>query len=161
MAMTVVVPGPVLVRSGTGSAGALEDLGYSVNGIDVDEEMRTLDVPGDEHGGEAGIPIEEQYLGEFHILRMELSRFDTAVLAKIGAKLRGGTTGTLGTMGTLFGASGSYYRILLLGAAVTRNYLACRPLRISAPYGTRYLRVMAEFLARPSGGVLMNSTTTG
>lgn len=161
MAIAVVVPGPVLVRTGTGSASALEDLGYSVNGVEVDEEPIVIPVPGDQNGGDQGIPIDEQYLGEAQYIRMELTNFDAAVMAKIGAKLKGETAGTLDTIGTLYAAGSLYYRVLLLGTAFTRNYLACRPTRISAPYGSKYLRQSVEFIARPVSGVLYNSTTTG
>lgn len=158
MALAVVVPGPVLVRTGTGTSSALEDLGYSINGVEVDEEPVVIPVPGDQNGGDQGIPIDEQKLGEVHIIRMELTNMDAAVVAKVGAKELDGTTGEIGDIGSLYAGGSLYYRVLLLGDTVTRNYLACRPLRMSAPYGSKYLRQTIEWIARPVSGVLYNST---
>lgn len=160
MAISVVVPGPALVRTGTGTSSALEDLGYSINGVEIDEEPLVIPVPGDQNGGDQGIPIDEQYLGEVHFIRMELTKLDAAVVAKIGAKVLGGTTGEIATIGSLYAAGSLMYRVLLSGTTVTRNYLACRPTRISAPYGSKYLRQTIEFIARPVSGVLYNSTTS-
>jgi hypothetical protein len=49
MPIAVVVEGPCLVQVNTGSAGALEDLGYSIDGVQVTEETFMSDVPGDQN----------------------------------------------------------------------------------------------------------------
>lgn len=161
MAAAVIVAGPVLVRTGTGSASALEDLGYSANGVQIIEETRELPVPGDENGGDEGNPIDIQYFHERHIIRMELTKFDSAVAAKIGCKFKGDTAGTMGTIGRLFAAGSGIYRVLLSSTNVTRNYLACRPIHIEAVYGSKFTRLMIDFEALPSNGTLYNSTTSG
>ena len=48
---------------------ALETLGYTQNGVQIEEELYTGDVKGDENGGEEGPPIDVQYFGEVHRVR--------------------------------------------------------------------------------------------
>lgn len=160
MATAVIVAGPVLVRTGTGSASALEDLGYSANGVEIDEQPLELPVPGDENGGDEGNPIDIQTFHERHIIRMELTKFDSAVAAKVGCKFKGDTAGTMGTIGRLFAAGSGVYRLLLSSTNVTRNYIAARPRRIQAVYGSKFTRLMIEWEALPSSGTLYNSTSS-
>jgi len=162
MAAAVVVAGACLVRSGTGSASALEDLGYSINGIEITEKVYTSDVPGDQNGGDEGPPIDIQYFGETHTIRMELSKYDATVAAKIQPKQLGGTAGTIGTAGTLYGAGSKSFRILLTATNFTRNYLACVPRGepISLNAGTKFTKLVLEFEAQASGGTIYNTTTS-
>src|SRR6185436_21084756 len=111
MATAVQVPGPCEVQLDTGTSHALESLGWSINGVEIQEDVKHLDVPGDQNGGDEGIPIDVQYLGEMHIVRMEMSKWDSAVADKGLAKTYGGTAGTMSTPGTLM--STVPYRLLL------------------------------------------------
>lgn len=161
MTIAVVVDGPVQVRCGTGSAGALENLGYSIDGVMVAENGFFDDVPGDQNGGTAGPPIDVQYFGEIHRVRMELSKWDILIAAKIWPKLRGGTAGTPGTPGTLVAGSSSYYRLLLHGTSNPRNYLAAIPRgAIEINKGTRFSRLVLDFECHAFTGTLYNTTTT-
>lgn len=161
MTAAVFTAGAVLVKTGTGSASALESLGYTANGVEIDEELKTLDVPGDENGGDEGVPIDIQNLGQIHHIRMELTKFDIAVIAKITPRVLGGTNGEQGTIGALFAAGTLTYRVLLTGTNFTRNYLKCIPRGVREVVGTKFTRWVLEWDAYPSAGVLWNSTTSG
>lgn len=162
MAEAVVVAGAVLVKTGTGSANALENLGYSINGIQIRERVYTLDVPGDQNGGDEGPPIDRQYLGEVDLITMELSKYDVAVFAKLTPKLLGGTAGQTATPGTLIFGASKYYRLLLTGAAFTRNYIGAtligEPIEFNA--GTKFSRLRIEWECHAISGVKWNSTTS-
>lgn len=161
MATAVIVAGPVLVRTGsTPTTFALEDFGYSANGIEIIEEPLELPVPGDENGGDEGIPIDIQYLLERHIIRMELTKFDSAVATRIGVKFKGDVAGVMGTIGRLFNGGSGTFRLLLTATALTRNYLAARPRNIEAIYGSKFTRLRVEWECLPSGGVLYNAVTS-
>ncbi|MCC7424821.1 MAG: hypothetical protein IT428_31505 [Planctomycetaceae bacterium] len=162
MAEQVNVAGAVQVKVGTGSASALESLGWSVNGIDISEDVFTGDVPGDQNGGDQGPPIEVQIFGEIHRIAIDLSKYDPAIAAKIQAKYKGGTAGTTATPGSLFFAGSTYYRVLLLGSNFTRNYPYClvrQPMSINV--GTKFSVQRIIFDAHSISNTLWNTTTTG
>lgn len=162
MSAAVQVAGACLVRTGTGSAAALEDFGYSINGVQITERVLSVDVPGDQNGGDEGPPIDKQYLGEIHIIRLELSKYDSAVAAKIGTKLRGGSAGAIGTPGSLWGAGGFGYRLLLTATNFTRNYLNAipcgEPIELNA--GTKFTRLILNFECHAVSGTMYNATTS-
>lgn len=163
MAVQIVVAGALPVSVGTGSAAALESLGYSTNGIEITEEVYSIPVPGDEHGGDEGAPIDFQKLGEKHTIRMELSKYDPAVAAKLQPKLLGGTAGQVGAYGLLLFAGSYSFRVLLNNGTFTRNYPRCiligQPIELNA--GTKFTRLRVEFEAHDNGsGVIWNSATS-
>jgi len=161
MALVVNVHGAALVRVGTGAANALEDLGYSVNGVDIEETVLTADVPGDQNGGDEGPPIDIQYFGQIDIVRLELSRYDAAVLAKIDCRLLGGTTGSTSAPGTLIFGASRHYRLLVHPTTGPRNYLGAVPRQaILHNRGTKFSRLRLEFECHAVSGVLWNTATT-
>jgi hypothetical protein len=162
MPMTINVAGPVLIRTGTGASAALEDLGYTIEGVEIQEQPKYLDVYGDQNGGSSGIPIDVQYMGEMHVLRFDLSKWDDAVMAKIAVRLRGGTAGEIGTVGTLWGAASKTYRVLLTATNFTRNYVSCLPLEpVGMNAGSKYSRKSFAMVCYPnSSNVIWNTTTS-
>lgn len=162
MAEQVNVAGAVLVKVGTGSASALESLGYSINGVDIQEDVYTGDVPGDQNGGDSGPPIEIQYFGEVHRISLDLSKYDPAIAAKIQPKYKGGTAGVVGTPGSLFFAAGTYFRLLLLGTNFTRNYLGAIPRQpMGINVGTKFSVQRFIFECHAVSGTVWNVTTSG
>lgn len=162
MAAAVVVAGATLIRTGTGSANALEDLGYSVNGIRIFEDVYTGDVPGDQNGGDAGPPIDVQYFGQVDRVELEMSKYDAAVLAKLAPRLLGGSAGVIGTAGTLFAGGSKYFRLLLTATNFTRNYLAAIPRgAIESNWGTKFSVIRVIFDCHAFNGTLYNTTTSG
>ena len=150
MAITVHALGACKIKVDTGASHALEDLGYSDDGVQVEERGMYHDIPGDQNGGEGGVPIEKQYLGEFHIVRFTLTSFDKLILPKVTTRIYGGTAGTMGTPGTLM--SSNCFRLLLWtpqvsAVSTSRNYLVAMPID-SIPHNrgakaTRYSMVFA------------------
>jgi len=160
MAISVVTTGPALVKVDTGVAGALEDLGYSINGVEITETVLETDVPGDQNGGDEGPPIDIQYLGQIDRVRMELSKYDIAVADKIRARLLGGTAGVIGTPGTLIAGTSVFYRLLILPTTNPRNYVAAIPREpIEVNRGTKFSRLVLEFECHAFSGTLWNVVT--
>lgn len=164
MAEQVQVAGLVTIKVDTGSAHALETLGFSVNGVDLEENIFTLDVQGDEHGGDAGPPIDVQYLGQVDIVRMELSKYDKAVLDKIRARLwnSGFTTPAAGQVlsadiGALFFAGSKFFRLVLDAAngGFDRDYVKVifrEPITVNRGVKHSIARLTATCYREPSPG---------
>lgn len=136
MAEQIQIAGLVTIKVDTGTSHALETLGYSVNGVEIEENIFTLDVPGDEHGGDAGPPIDIQYLGEVDTVRIESTKFDLAVVNKLRARLwnAGFTAPAAGQvlgadMGSLYFAGAKYFRLVLDAAnsGYDRDYIRVVP----------------------------------
>ena len=65
----------------------LQILGYSLDMVDERDQAYWHDVPGDLHGGPQGPPIDSQLLGRLLHVRVELSKYDEAVLKKLRHRL--------------------------------------------------------------------------
>lgn len=129
------------------------------------------DVPGDQNGGSEGPPIDIQYYGQIHRVRLEMSKYDKAVAEKLGARLLGGAAGVIGanTPGSLLAGGSLYHRLLLkstttAGGTSARNYVAaiCRG-AIEVNRGTRWSRLVMEFECHSrdvSGTITLWNTTT-
>lgn len=164
MAAAIQVAGLVTIQVDTGSAHALETLGYSINGVEIEENIFTLPVHGDEHGGDAGPPIDIQYLGQVDTVRMELSKWDDAVLDRIRARLwnSGFTTPAAGqvlsaNIGALFFGGGFYYRLALDAAnsGFDRDYIRVifqEPIIVNRGVKHSIARLTATCYREPSPG---------
>lgn len=159
MASTPRVAGAAQIKVGTGSDGALEELGYTRNGADIADEAYWLDIPGDENGGDAGPPIEIQYIGQTARVRLELTKYDTAVADKIACRVRGGTVGQPAAAGTLVFANSYDFRVLVNSPSYPQNFTRCVPRApIEINKGTRFAVLVLEFEAYKDGnGVLYNA----
>jgi hypothetical protein len=165
MAIAVEVKGAVAISVGTGSADALESLGYSMNGVTYIEEAFYDNVMGDQNGGDAGPPIEIQVFGQIHRVRMELTKWDEAVADKIRARANdnGSTTaGSFGlTPGSLLFAGGYGYRLVCNSANDPRNYLFAIPRQpIEMNAGSKHSRLILEWECHAVSGVLYNATVS-
>jgi hypothetical protein len=162
MTATVHNHGKAQIKVGTGSEGALEILGYTRNGADVTEEGFFIDVPGDENGGDAGDPIDIQYLGEMARVRIELTKFDTSVVDKVQARLNTAKTrGEIGTPGFFIFLNDVAFRLLINSPNNPQNFLRAVP---RAPtqrnMGVRFTMIVMEFdCYKNDNGVLYNSST--
>lgn len=162
MAHSVQVAGPAEIKVGTGSTGALESLGYTAQGADVRNQGFFLDVPGDQNGGDQGPPIDVQYLGEIARIRLELTKWDDAIAAKIRTRLLAGTEGTPGTAGTLMFGDSKTVRVLVNTTTGPMNFprsFIRGEWEINK--GTKFSRLVVEFEAhKDSTGVLYNAVVT-
>lgn len=173
MAEIVQVPGPCEILVGTGSTAALEHLGWTVGGAEIEEQVKLAEVFGDQNGGEEGLPIEWQHLGCMDVVTLEFSKLDFTVAQKVSQRINpglssyGGTiaAGTSPTPGTLILATTSYYRLLLnpTNSTFIRNYLIGIPIDpITSNIGTRFQKRLQRWMCFPpvGGGTLWNVTNT-
>jgi hypothetical protein len=162
MAQQVHIAGAALIKVGTGSAGALEELGYTRNGANIRPEGYFLNVPGDQNGGDDGPPIEVIYMGETARVRIELTKFDSAIADKIACRVRGGTAGTPAAAGTAMFAGDYTVRVLVSTTNAPINFLRCIPREpVEINKGTKFSTLVFEFEAhKNAAGVLYNAVTT-
>ena len=172
MAQTPQIAGACEIKVDTGAARALQSLGWTANGAEISRQKFTVDIPGDQNGGDDGVPIEIQDFGGLYRVRLEMTKWETTVESAI--RKTGNPNGTGGfsslalgsviTPGTPIIANAAYYRLLLLPTDAARavNFL-CAVLR-DDPYeinfGTKYSRLVLSFVCYPLNGVIWNTTTT-
>lgn len=170
MAEAVQVFGAARIILDTGDSNALENLGYTDEGVFVREVPRSEDVPGDQNGGGAGIPIEVQYFGAEHFVNFTLTKFDLAVFKKVLARMNTsaakGAPGTQVAAGTLM--STGLFRLLIksdlyhatTNALACRNYVAAIPLgEISTNYSVKYGRASMQWRCLPNASLVTWNTT--
>lgn len=154
--------GAALIRVDTASANALEDLGYTEDGAQISIRQYTLDVPGDENGGNEGPPIDVQHLGETAEIRLTMTKWEASVADKIAARLYGGTTGTPGTPGTMMFNESKTYRLVVHTTTTPFNFpRVIFKDAIEINKGTKFSRfVIVATAYKNASGVLYNSTTS-
>ena len=74
MAVAVQVAGLATIKIAAAVGSPLYTLGYTQNGAFITTEGYTVNVPGDENGGDDGPPIEIQSLGETARVRLEFTK---------------------------------------------------------------------------------------
>jgi hypothetical protein len=172
MAASPQVSGPCEIKLDTGASRALQSLGWTANGAQITRTALRLDIPGDQNGGDDGVPIEIQDFGGLYRVRLEMTKWDTTVEAavrKLGNPNGTGgysstAVGSVNTPGTLMIANGAYYRLLLLPTDTSRavNFLA--GILREDPYelnlSSKHSRLILNFTCYPLNGVIWNTTTT-
>ncbi len=162
MARAIVVAGLAICKVDTGVSNALEDLGVSRNGVEITDNGYFLDVHTDEDGGDDGPPTDVQFLGQTATIRMELTKYDTAVRAKIDSRMYGGTSGTVGTVGTLMQGGSKTFRLLIHSTSEPYNFPVVvfrEPIEINK--GTKFSTLLVIGTAYRNGSsVLRNATTS-
>jgi len=165
MTTTAINHGKATIRLSTGSSGLLETLGYTRNGADVSSETFWIDVPGDENAGDSGPPIEIQYVGEMARVRLEMTKWDALVMAKVVKKLNSNTKvwGAIATPGTFVFMNNLHYRLVVDTPTDPRNFYVAVP---RAPTqrncGVRFAMKVLEFdCYKNDAGVLWDSNVTG
>ncbi len=111
MAIGYIVNGPFYAQVGTGSVGALETLGVSVESGNIRIEPNKLAVPSDAAGR---VPADYQYMGDLATIDFTLTSMDPAVWAKV-LKLASAsaTNGQSGSPGALIGTGGFSHSLYL------------------------------------------------
>lgn len=164
MAIAVHVPGPALIRAGTGAGGALADAGYTQNGADLSFDGYFQNVPCDSHGGDDGPPAEVLFHGETARIRIELTKWDSDVINILNGRLRGlAAPGTPSGPGVLMFAGEHDFRLLILTATLPYNFprtIIRAPIEMPRR-GSKFSIIVAEFEAhKDANGVLWNRTST-
>lgn len=171
MPATPQVSGACEILVDTGASRALESFGWTANGADFREGRQTLPIPGDQNGGDNGVPIEIQDLGATISMRLEMTKWDNAVAAKIRRGNNPVATafssiplGGVVTPGTFIVANGGYFRLLLkpVDTSWAHNFLCAIP--EGEPYslnlGAKHSRLIVSFTCYPLNGVIFNAVTT-
>lgn len=167
MAIQVNVAGKTQIQVDTGDAHAMERLGWTRGGVETVKEAFWIDVPGDEHGGDEGPPVDVQYIGEIARVRMELTKYDPDVLAKIMRRLwdESATAGTPKTPGTLVFGNTRAFRLLLysITSGMRRNFPRAFPrMPVELNRGTKFSTLVMEWECHKNGsGVLYNTSVSG
>lgn len=152
------VAGPVGIWTGTGSAFALEHLGWSLDGVQIQEIPFITGVPSDLNGGTDGPPVDFQVFPSQHRIILDLNIFDPTVEAKVALRANPAAA-VSATVGMLIGCSGQYYRVLLYGTNFVRNYPYCIPMEpLDFNVGSKFTRKQITFMAQTIGGVIWNTT---
>lgn len=164
MAYTINVAGAALVRTNTGNGGALENLGYTINGAEVEFIDFVLPVHVDDMGGEDGPPADVIQMGEIAIVRLTLSKWDPDVADRVIVRAKGATTvGVPIVAGTLMFATAYYYRLLIHSPLTPFNFPRAFPRgSISINKGTRHSLLQMEWECHKdvgATGVLWNTST--
>jgi hypothetical protein len=175
------VNGVAEIKVGTATAGALELLGHSLDGVTIDPQYIEDPVFSDAGGGPGGVPVTFIKQGQIDIISADIHVSDEAVLAKIrkGTEtiLAGAAEGVMTKAGlildnTLVGGSGvgGYHRLLILSPddQTPRNYLTARLMRDPVRRSTKEMVWRLQWKAIPyigpantmAGAVLWNSVTT-
>src|SRR5690348_5025129 len=103
------VNGPALVYTGTGSAGALELLGYTVDGVDIDIVENTSPIMTDLFGPET--PQDFQAMGMVARIVCSLIAIDRTVFNKVTGKGDRTAVGEINTPGIVMGVGGYAFRV--------------------------------------------------
>jgi len=120
------INGPADLSTGTGSAGALETLGYTgqQQGVDVEVQEVTEEILTDIFGGR--VPNDLLYYGEIATIRVPLIASDRTVLKKVLSRGDRTTAGLLSTPALVLGAGGYLYRVAVASPADEPwNFAAC------------------------------------
>ena len=159
MPVTIQVDLAALIQIASPASGVLESLGYTMNGGEITERLFPYNVHSDENGGDAGPPVDIQYMGEMHIIRLLLTRYDEVVINKIRAGLAGGTAGTPGAAGSLYFQELKAWRLLINTINRPRNYtrvVFTEPKELNK--GTKHSQALVVAHAyKDANGVLYNS----
>jgi hypothetical protein len=153
MAIAVQVAGLAEVWVGTGTAGALECLGYTRNGVNTTHQAFFLDVPGDANGGDQGPPIDIQFLGEITQVRIELTKYDPDVFGRLCERFGGAETlsgspvaGTPVACGSLVFANAGHMHLKIATGTNPIQFPAAFPRQpIEINRGTKFSTVVCEF----------------
>ena len=103
--------GAANILTGTGNAGALEQLGYSVDGVTINLNLRTEDVQCDIYGPLVPFDI-QRFLVDANVT-CQLVYWDDVVLNKNRRTTTAGVPGVMEDAGILVGFGGNAFRLVI------------------------------------------------
>lgn len=130
------VAGPLQIWGTTGATAAVEFLGWTRGGIEIQEQNNFAELKSDLNGGEQGIPGDYEWLGEMHTITCELAQYNPAILAKYERRMNVSITSRV--IGQLLSCSGAGWNVLFLSLNFARLYtraFVIEPVQY-APVGT-------------------------
>lgn len=135
--------------------GTIVTLGYSEDMIDIEENAFWHNVPGDQHGGPQGPPIDVQYLGQIDIIRAVMSTWDETYMDVLRTRRVNAVLGTvnINEVGQLM-LQQNPTRVILNSPTRPLNYPTCIVREaISFPMGTKYSAATVIFEAHRTPGL--------
>ncbi len=149
MAPTLTVPGPCLIA--VQPDAVMFPLGYTIDGVNTDDEPFFTDIQGDENGGTDGPPIDVQHFGSISRIRLELNKFDQALFNSLEARVNNGTSGVIPIVGSLMFQGDLTWQLHLLpvhDVTKGRNYPVAFPrTAISKNISAKVQRASCDFEA--------------
>lgn len=118
------VTGPVLVKVNLRDGGGFVNLGYTAEGVQVEEQFYTNPIHSDQYGGTAGPEVDRQFMGKSAKINLSLVEYSLTVVKKLregqaATSWATGVPGTITTVGGLVTCGNGAFQILLVGALDT------------------------------------------
>lgn len=116
------VSGPVLVKINLRDTNGFVNLGYTTEGVQIEEEFFTNPIHSDQYGGTAGPPVDRQFMGKKAKISLSLVEYSLAVVKKMregqaSTNWATGAAGQIVNVGGLLSCGKRAFQIQLLGAA--------------------------------------------
>ncbi len=163
MATAIIYDGAAQVFL-AGGATNLSEIGYTKNGVTISQDNYYNPVPCDLFGGQPGPEIDNQALGITANIRLDLTKFDWAVVELIQKLTNDGTLGSflLASEGQLMVQEGKAWRVLIKTPVRPYNFPICIVTAFEQNKAVLYKNPFITFKAMrdPSTGLLWNTTTT-
>jgi hypothetical protein len=118
------VSGPVLVKVNLRDTNGFVSLGYTTEGVSIEETVFTNPIHSDQYGGTAGPAVDRQFMGKSVKLSLSIVEPAMAVAKKLresqaSTNWSTGAAGTLTNIGGLVSCGKRAFQVLLIGAADT------------------------------------------
>lgn len=173
MALTTQVNGEARIQVGTGTSYAFEDLGVSIDGVEIDFKLHTEDIRVDTYG--PAVAWDTQYFLEDATIRIRMQVFDPAIFAKVSNRGLGFTNGTFAAAGTMMIAQQHTFPVRIkstptgtgiLGSAPCHTFYNCyvvdsytKKVGTVATMLSLTFRAMAQQQLSSSAGAILWDTT--
>lgn len=118
------VSGPVLVKVNLRDGSGFVNLGYTTEGVQLEETFYTNPIHSDQYGGTAGPEVDRQFMGKSAKISLSLVEYSLATVKKLregqaSTNWSTGNPGTLVNLGKLVTCGNTAFQILLVGSLDT------------------------------------------
>lgn len=133
------VTGPVLVQVNLRDGAGFVNLGYTAEGVQVEEQFYTNPIHSDQYGGTAGPEVDRQFMGKSAKINLSLVEYSLAVVKKMregqaSTNWSTGNPGTIVNVGGLVTCGNTAFQLLLIGALDTEAIAANAGATVLADY---------------------------
>ena len=133
------VTGPVLVKVNLRDGGGFVNLGYTAEGVQIEEQFYTNPIHSDQYGGTAGPEVDRQFMGKSAKINLSLVEYNLAVVKKLregqaSTNWATANPGTIVDIGGLVTCGEAAFQILLVGALDTAAIAANAGATVLAEY---------------------------
>jgi len=114
MAIGPYVTGPAIIKVNLRDGNGLVTLGYSADGVQISERILYNDIHSDRYGGQAGPPIDRQFMGRMARIPVQLVEFNSDIFNLI-RNFQFGTPAGISDVGTPLTADGKSIQVVISG----------------------------------------------